>query len=98
MDAAGTYVTSLHYRRIRSEFDEHNHLFVVPSDGGTPRQLTKGKWSVGAGDCAAAAQEFDWTPDNKAIVFDGNQDAEAELKLKNVVPSRGRRRAARHAP
>ena len=40
-------------------------LFVVPADGGTPRQLTSGKWSVGAGELRGGAS-LDWTPDSKS--------------------------------
>ncbi len=74
-------VSTLHYRQDRVGFleDGYTHLFVVPADGGTPRQLTMGKWSVGAGELRAAAT-LDWTPDSAAIVFDGNRDGDADLK------------------
>ena len=43
-------VQSLHFRQDRRGFLEpgFRHLFVVPADGGTPRQVTKGDWSLGA--------------------------------------------------
>src|SRR5437667_3132541 len=74
-------VQSLHYRQDRIGFleDGYTHLFVVPAEGGTPRQLTTGKWSVGAGELRGAAT-IDWTPDGKSIVFDGNRDGDADLK------------------
>jgi dipeptidyl aminopeptidase/acylaminoacyl peptidase len=50
---------------------------VVPSDGGTPRDLTPGKWSVGAGELRGAGA-IDWTPDGKTIVFDGNKSPDAD--------------------
>jgi hypothetical protein len=45
-------VSTMHYRQDRVGFleDGYTHLFVVSSEGGTPRQLTHGKWSVGAGE------------------------------------------------
>ena len=41
-------VSTLHYRQDQIGFleDGYTHLFVVPSEGGTPRQLTTGKWNV----------------------------------------------------
>ncbi len=49
--AAPRIVESLHYRQDQIGFlDEgYTHLFVVHADGGTPRQLTDGKWSAGCG-------------------------------------------------
>lgn len=38
------------------------HIYVVPADGGTPRQLTFGDYNDGAPR---------WTPDGKGIVFSG---------------------------
>jgi dipeptidyl aminopeptidase/acylaminoacyl peptidase len=74
-------VESLHYRQDQVGFleDGFTRLFVVPADGGTPKALTTGNWSVGAGELRAGAS-IDWTPDSKAIVFDGNRDPDAELK------------------
>src|SRR5439155_16438608 len=57
-------VQTLHYRQDQVGFleDGFTHLFVVTADGGTPKQLTSGKWSVGAGELRGAAT-IDWTPD-----------------------------------
>ena len=50
----------------------YDHLFVVPSEGGTPRQLTRG--------------DFDhdgppsWAPDGKALVISANRREDAELE------------------
>jgi len=69
-----TVIDSLHYRQDRvgaiSGFD---HLFMVPSEGGTARQLTEGRWhtvSRFSGMIGNAAYAF--TPDGSAIIFDGN--------------------------
>jgi dipeptidyl aminopeptidase/acylaminoacyl peptidase len=74
-------VATLHYRQDQIGFleDGNTHLFVVPSDGGTARQLTTGKWSIGAGELRGGAS-IDWTPDSKSIVFDGNRSPDADLQ------------------
>jgi dipeptidyl aminopeptidase/acylaminoacyl peptidase len=79
--AAPRIVDTLHYRQDRVGFleDGYTHLFVVPADGGTPRALTSGKWSVGAGELRSGAS-LDWTPDSKTIVFNGNRTENADLK------------------
>ncbi len=67
-------VTDLHYRMDRAGFMElaHTHLFVVPADGGTPRQVTRGEFDVGAKfDGLGSGVGYDWTPDSRSIVFDG---------------------------
>ncbi len=52
--------------------DAYLHLFVVPADGGTARQITKGEFDVGAQfDAMTGGVGYDWTPDSKSIVFDG---------------------------
>ena len=73
-------VESLHYRQDQVGFleDGHTHLFVIPADGGAPRQLTTGQWSAGAGELRGAVA-LDWTPDSKSIVFEGDRSTEADL-------------------
>src|SRR3954471_10463177 len=67
--AAPRAVSTIHYRQDQVGYleDGFTHLFVVPAEGGTARQLTTGKWSVGAGELRGAAS-LDWTPDSKSIV------------------------------
>jgi dipeptidyl aminopeptidase/acylaminoacyl peptidase len=74
-------VGTLHYRQDQVGFlDEgYVHVFVVPGEGGTERDLTPGKWSAGAGELRGGSA-IDWTPDSKAIVFDGNKSPDAETQ------------------
>jgi dipeptidyl aminopeptidase/acylaminoacyl peptidase len=52
----------------------HDHLFVTPADGGTPRQLTEGEWDATLRFSGVGSGGFDWTPDGRYIVFDGNRE------------------------
>ena len=74
-------VSTLHYRQDQVGYleDGFTHLFVVPSEGGTPRALTTGKWSVGAGELRGGAS-IDWTPDSKSVVFEGNRSLDADMQ------------------
>ena len=78
--AAPRVVESLHYRQDKLGFleDGHLHLFVVAADGGAPRQITGGTWALGAGELRSPVP-MDWTPDSKAIIFEGDRAAEADL-------------------
>src|SRR5947208_14743120 len=77
-------VQTLHYRQDQVGFleDGFTHLFVVPAEGGTPRQLTSGKWSVGSGELRSGAA-IDWTPDSKTIVFNADRHPDFELKYES---------------
>lgn len=65
-------IDRLNYRRDRVGFleDGYRHVFVVPADGGTPRQLTSGDYNHGGG--------LEWMPDGRALVFSGLRDDDAE--------------------
>ena len=72
----------LHYRQDRVGFRDpgFSHLFVVPAESGTARQLTDGEWHVGASrNGLFSGADLSWTPDSKRIVFDGEDDPENDL-------------------
>lgn len=62
------------FRRDGQGFIEpaHEHIFVVPADGGAPRQLTHGDFDHGG--------PLSWTPDGTAIVFAANRHDGWELE------------------
>lgn len=73
-------VESLHYRQDQVGYldDGHTHLFVVSADGGAIRQLTSGKWSIGAGELRGSVP-LDWTPDSRSVVVQASRDFNADL-------------------
>lgn len=66
-------VDRLNFRRDRQGYtdDGYDHLFVVPAEGGTPRQITDGDWDHGNGA---------WSPDGTELYFSGLRVAEAEYQ------------------
>ncbi len=56
---------------LKTGFD---HLFIVPADGGTERQLTTGDWDARSTFSGVPGGGWDWRPDGTAIVFDGDLD------------------------
>ncbi len=68
----------LHYRQDYVGFTEpgHTHLFVVPANSGSPRQLTSGETNVGPRFFGLFfGASLSWTPDSQSIVFDGLVDS-----------------------
>lgn len=50
----------------------YTQIFIIPSDGGTPRQLTSGNFNHGG--------PLSWSPDSSEILFSSNMHAEWELE------------------
>ncbi len=53
--------------------DGENHLFVIPAEGGSPRQVTESGISVSG--------TPSWTPDGKAIVIVGHAEPQGDREL-----------------
>jgi acylaminoacyl-peptidase len=62
----------------------YTHLFVLPSEGGTPRQISSGRFQHGG--VAFGASEAVWTPDGKYLLMSANrnQDYEREARDTNI--------------
>ncbi|MBI2946878.1 MAG: S9 family peptidase [Verrucomicrobia bacterium] len=56
----------------------YNHLFVVPADGGTPRQISSGNFHHG--DFTFRASEAVWSPDGKSLLVSANRRPDYELE------------------
>jgi dipeptidyl aminopeptidase/acylaminoacyl peptidase len=84
--ATPRYVQNLHYRQDQVGFLEDGsiHLFIVPADGGTPKDLTEGRWSLGSGNELRGTATIEWTPDGKSILFEGLRGPDAELKYQTT--------------
>ena len=50
----------------------NNQVFVVPADGGTPRQMSNGDYPIGG--------PVTWMPDSKSIIFSSNRRNDAEYR------------------
>ncbi len=50
------------------------HIFVVPSEGGSPRQITSDNFNHGSPS---------WTPDGQTILFSGNRNEDWEYDYRN---------------
>ena len=91
-------VERLSYRRDRRGYIDggYTHIFVVPAEGGTPRQLSDGDWNHSAAE---------WMPDGQSMVFSSLriEDAEhvwRESEIYEVVIATGsiNQLTARHGP
>lgn len=65
-------VDSMIYRADGEGFLESGftHVFVVPAEGGSPRQLTQGDFDQGG--------RLSWSPDSRRILFAANRDPDWE--------------------
>jgi acylaminoacyl-peptidase len=54
------------------------HLFVIPAEGGTPRQLSKGNYHH---PFALLGGDIQWSPDSKSIILSANRRDDWEYEL-----------------
>ena len=68
------YIDSMLYRSDSSGYLEpgYDHYFVVPAEGGTPRQLTHGDFDHSGTPT--------WLPDSSALVFSANRRPDGDLE------------------
>lgn len=73
-----TVIESLHYRSDGRGYLEpgNTHVFVIPAEGGTPRQLTAGNFNHGS--------SLAWSPDGQVIVVSSNRDEDWEFNSRNT--------------
>jgi acylaminoacyl-peptidase len=57
------------------------HLFMVPADGGAPRQLTRGSFNHIQTNLETGPVAPSWTPDGKFILIGANRRPDAEYEL-----------------
>jgi acylaminoacyl-peptidase len=57
------------------------HLFVVPSEGGTPRQISNGKFQHGG---PFGASDAVWTPDGKSLIMSVNRNDDYERQARDT--------------
>ena len=91
-------IESMDYRQDRTGFleDGFEQIFVVPADGGTPRQITHGDWDAGSPS---------WTPDGQTILFSSLREdsadyqwRESEIYAADVQTGDIRQLTDRHGP
>jgi acylaminoacyl-peptidase len=56
----------------------YHHLFVIPAEGGTPRQISSGNFQHGG--TGFRASEAVWTPDGKFLILSANRRPNYELE------------------
>lgn len=74
---AAKYIDQLIYRSDGSGFLEpgHTHVFILPVQGGTPRQITSGNYNHSG--------PISWTNDSKSLLFSSNRNKDWELEPLN---------------
>ena len=82
-------IDRIHFRMDRIGFlpEGNTHLFRVPADGGTARQLTKGDWMVGASFVPGTGSVgYSITPDGETVILDGlvTDDTDAHYRETHI--------------
>ncbi len=60
----------------------YTHIFVLPAEGGTPRQISSGNFQHGG--LPYRASEAVWTPDGKSLLISANRHGDWELEPLNT--------------
>ncbi len=60
----------------------YTHLFVVPAEGGTPRQVSSGKYQHGGPAFGASAAV--WSPDGKSLLMSVNRHDNFEIEARDT--------------
>lgn len=83
-------IDTLNYRQDRVGITNtgYDHLFVVPADGGTAKQITDGEWNVSNRRLGAIATGgvLSWSADGKDLYFDGQPRENGDIDVfKSIV-------------
>lgn len=80
-------VERFHYRQDRTGYTEtgQRHLFLVSAEGGTPRALTQGDWSVGFRfDGIGGAVGWDFSRDGRTVIVEGLDSPAADMNYQDA--------------
>jgi dipeptidyl aminopeptidase/acylaminoacyl peptidase len=87
----GRVINSMRYKRDGQlvfrpdpETRPKSQLFVVPAQGGEPRQLTDLPFSVGGGDGFGGGGGLQWSSDSRTIFFSANEREDDEYNQENT--------------
>ena len=73
-----TVIDEIYYRADGRGYLEpgYTHIFVIPAEGGTPRQVTSGDFNHGG--------QLAWSPDGESIVFSANRNEDWKYRTRNT--------------
>jgi len=62
----------------------YTHIFVVPAEGGTPRQISSGNFNHGSAAGLGGGGEPVWTPDGKYLLYSANRHDDWDIEPLNT--------------
>lgn len=78
-------IDTLHYRQDRVGITNtgYDHIFVVPTDGGTAKQITSGEWNVSTRIIGGIATggSLSWSKNGESIYFDGQPRENGDIDV-----------------
>jgi dipeptidyl aminopeptidase/acylaminoacyl peptidase len=80
--AAPHFTERFHFRRDGVGLTDrgYRHLFVVDAEGGAPRQVTSGEWSLGSAVFEVGeGAEWHFMPDGKSAIVEGYKEGDGDL-------------------